>query len=239
MWEHNGLNPAEFRRGQDMWRIGLNLYRDENGRGFKAATLRVAHALQHFERATGPAQGTCSPWRSKVGEFAGIRGKTSSRKTEVSKHLAILEEAGFIWAHQAGTKGDEYSPNGMPTTWSFTLPDEFQDQLEVMFMSRQERQEYESRIKGAVGDGTYTPKGDGTYQGGEGTDTYQGEGDGTYWGEGADTYPITSGYSSGYSSEKNPWGDSVAQTGKPEQSKPSLEDLIGGAGVQADERHPF
>lgn len=256
MWSHNGLSPAEFRRSQDMWRIGLNIYRDENGRGFKAATLRVAHALQHFERATGQGQGTCSPWRSKVAEFAGIGGKASSRKTEVSKHLAILEEAGFIWAHQAGTKGDEYSPNGMPTTWAFEIPEEIQGQLDLMFMSRQERQEHESKNRGAVGDGTYTPEGDGTYWGEKvtvpttpiGNGTYRGEGNGTYTPEGNGTFPITSEYSSGYSSEESseedPWSTSVAQIGRSAQTVPDLNDLIGGTSsrgesAETNSREPF
>lgn len=127
------LSAAEFRARQDDWRTALCIYRKPNGRRFTSAEISTALALQYYERATGPSQGTAYPSQLTIAKRAGFTGKTTSMKTEAGKALDELLKAGFIKKLFEGEKGDSVSPSGRPATWKLTLPKESVREIEGLF----------------------------------------------------------------------------------------------------------
>ncbi|ALC07135.1 hypothetical protein CDES_14050 [Corynebacterium deserti GIMN1.010] len=135
------LSPADFRKKQDDWRTAISIYRKPNGRRFTSAEMATALALQHYERATGEAQGTSWPSQLSIARRAGFTGKTTAMKTEVGKALNELIKAGFIKKLYEGEKGTAGAPAGHPATWKMTLPGESVKAIEELFPPKGHREE--------------------------------------------------------------------------------------------------
>lgn len=180
------LNAAEFRQKQDMWRTALCLHKTDIDRALPSKVLRVALALQHYERATGESQGTCYPRATSIATRAGIRGKATTQKAEVSRALKILQEIGLVKKLYDGVKGYDHAPEGVPATWELTLPDHMRAEIEALFPPRDDRKNIDPS-----GDSTQHPLGD-TTQRVKGDTAQRVKGEGTQYTTSEPTFEATS-----------------------------------------------
>lgn len=123
------MNQAQFRTKQDHWRITINTHKKANGRSLDATTIRVAHALQHFEHSQpGEDQGTCFPGRTRVAALAGIGGTPETARREVSKQLRVLEQEGFIVKLREGISPTVDRP-AQAAKWRLVIPEHAAERL--------------------------------------------------------------------------------------------------------------
>ena len=116
------MNQAQFRTKQDHWRLAINTHKKANGRSLDATTIRVAHALQHFEHSQpGEDQGTCFPSLARIAALAGIGGTPETARREVSKQLRILEQEGFIVKLREGISPTVDRP-AQTAKWRLVIP---------------------------------------------------------------------------------------------------------------------
>lgn len=116
------MNQAQFRTKQDHWRLAINTHKKANGRSLDATTIRVAHALQHFERSQpGEDQGTCFPSLERIAALAGIGGTTENARREARRKLRILEQEGFIVKLREGISRTVDRP-GQTAKWRLVIP---------------------------------------------------------------------------------------------------------------------
>lgn len=206
------LTAAEFRARQDDWRTALCIYRKPNGRRFTSAEISTALALQYYERATGPSQGTAYPSQLTIAKRAGFMGKTTSMKTEAGKALDELLKAGFIKKLFEGEKGDSVSPSGRPATWKLTLPKESVREIEGLFPPKDKTHngvpgtDERADNRDPIGNGTLHPTGNAPLWG---------TGNAPSWGQGYAPYTTTSDSTLDSTSEINPSGSNGLE---PDQS---------------------
>lgn len=123
------MNQAQFRTKQDHWRLAINTHKKSNGRSLDATTIRVAHALQHFEHSQpGDDQGTCFPSLVRVAALAGIGGTTENARREARRKLRILEQEGFIVKLREGISPTVDRP-GQTAKWRLVIPEHAAERL--------------------------------------------------------------------------------------------------------------
>ena len=77
------MNKAEFRQHQDDWRQALISHRKESGRSLEGTTIRVALALQHYERAAAGEDQCCAyPTRLSLAVRLGLEGKPEHQRRD-------------------------------------------------------------------------------------------------------------------------------------------------------------
>ena len=128
------MNKAEFRQHQDDWRQALISHRKESGRSLEGTTIRVALALQHYERATEGEDQCCAyPTRLSLAVRLGLEGKPEHQRRTVTKHLTALEQAGFIVKIREGLRPSYEYPKGQSAKWRLTIPVEGKKRLDSMW----------------------------------------------------------------------------------------------------------
>lgn len=128
------MNKAEFRQHQDDWRQALISHRKESGRSLEGTTIRVALALQHYERATEGEDQCCAyPTRLSLAVRLGLEGKPEHQRRTVTKHLTALEQAGFIVKIREGVRPSYEYPKGQSAKWRLTTPVEDKRRLDSMW----------------------------------------------------------------------------------------------------------
>ena len=128
------MNKAEFRQHQDDWRQALISHRKESGRSLEGTTIRVALALQHYERATEGEDQCCAyPTRLSLAVRLGLEGKPEHQRRTVTKHLTALEKAGFIVKIREGVRPSYEYPKGQSAKWRLTTPVEDKKRLDSMW----------------------------------------------------------------------------------------------------------
>lgn len=128
------MNKAEFRQHQDDWRQALISHRKDSGRSLEGTTIRVALALQHYERATEGEDQCCAyPTRLSLAVRLGLEGKPEHQRRTVTKHLTALEKAGFIVKIREGLRPSYEYPKGQSAKWRLTIPVEDKKRLDSMW----------------------------------------------------------------------------------------------------------
>lgn len=128
------MNKAEFRQHQDDWRQALISHRKESGRSLEGTTIRVALALQHYERATEGEDQCCAyPTRLSLAVRLGLEGKPEHQRRTITKHLTALEKAGFIVKIREGLRPSYEYPKGQSAKWRLTTPVEDKKRLDSMW----------------------------------------------------------------------------------------------------------
>ena len=128
------MNKAEFRQHQDDWRQALISHRKESGRSLEGTTIRVALALQHYERAAEGEDQCCAyPTRLSLAVRLGLEGKPEHQRRTVTKHLTALEKAGFIVKVREGVRPSYEYPKGQSAKWRLTIPVEDKKRLDSMW----------------------------------------------------------------------------------------------------------
>ena len=128
------MNKAEFRQHQDDWRQALISHRKDSGRSLEGATIRVALALQHYERATEGEDQCCAyPTRLSLAVRLGLEGKPEHQRRTITKHLTALEKAGFIVKIREGLRPSYEYPKGKSAKWRLTIPVEDKKRLDSMW----------------------------------------------------------------------------------------------------------
>ena len=128
------MNKAEFRQHQDDWRQALISHRKESGRSLEGTTIRVALALQHYERAAEGEDQCCAyPTRLSLAVRLGLEGKPEHQRRTITKHLTALEKAGFIVKIREGVRPSYEYPKGQSAKWRLTIPVEDKKRLDSMW----------------------------------------------------------------------------------------------------------
>ena len=128
------MNKAEFRQHQDDWRQALISHRKESGRSLEGTTIRVALALQHYERAAEGEDQCCAfPTRLSLAVRLGLEGKPEHQRRTITKHLTALEKAGFIVKIREGVRPSYEYPKGKSAKWRLTIPVEDKKRLDSMW----------------------------------------------------------------------------------------------------------
>ena len=128
------MNKAEFRQHQDDWRQALISHRKESGRSLEGATIRVALALQHYERAAEGEDQCCAfPTRLSLAVRLGLEGKPEHQRRTITKHLTALEKAGFIVKIREGVRPSYEYPKGQSAKWRLAIPVEDKKRLDSMW----------------------------------------------------------------------------------------------------------
>ena len=128
------MNKAEFRQHQDDWRQALISHRKESGRSLEGTTIRVALALQHYERAAEGEDQCCAyPTRLSLAVRLGLEGKPEHQRRTVTKHLTALEKAGFIVKIREGVRPSYEYPKGQSAKWRLAIPVEDKKRLDSMW----------------------------------------------------------------------------------------------------------
>ena len=128
------MNKAEFRQHQDDWRQALISHRKESGRSLEGTTIRVALALQHYERAAEGEDQCCAfPTRLSLAVRLGLEGKPEHQRRTITKHLTALEKAGFIVKIREGLRPSYEYPKGQSAKWRLTTPVEDKKRLDSMW----------------------------------------------------------------------------------------------------------
>lgn len=128
------MNKAEFRQHQDDWRQALISHRKESGRSLEGTTIRVALALQHYERAAEGEDQCCAyPTRLSLAVRLGLEGKPEHQRRTITKHLTALEQAGFIVKIREGLRPSYEYPKGQSAKWRLTTPVEDKKRLDSMW----------------------------------------------------------------------------------------------------------
>src|SRR5699024_2280170 len=128
------MNKAEFRQHQDDWRQALISHRKDSGRSLEGTTIRVALALQHYERAAEGEDQCCAyPTRLSLAVRLGLEGKPEHQRRTVTKHLTALEKAGFIVKIREGLRPSYEYPKGQSAKWRLTTPVEDKKRLDSMW----------------------------------------------------------------------------------------------------------
>ena len=128
------MNKAEFRQHQDDWRQALISHRKESGRSLEGTTIRVALALQHYERAAEGEDQCCAyPTRLSLAVRLGLEGKPEHQRRTITKHLTALEQAGFIVKIREGVRPSYEYPKGQSAKWRLTTPVEDKKRLDSMW----------------------------------------------------------------------------------------------------------
>lgn len=128
------MNKAEFRQHQDDWRQALISHRKESGRSLEGTTIRVALALQHYERAAEGEDQCCAfPTRLSLAVRLGLEGKPEHQRRTVTKHLTALEKAGFIVKIREGVRPSYEYPKGQSAKWRLATPVEDKKRLDSMW----------------------------------------------------------------------------------------------------------
>lgn len=128
------MNKAEFRQHQDDWRQALISHRKESGRSLEGTTIRVALALQHYERAAEGEDQCCAfPTRLSLAVRLGLEGKPEHQRRTVTKHLTALEQAGFIVKIREGVRPSYEYPKGQSAKWRLIVPAEDLERIRTMW----------------------------------------------------------------------------------------------------------
>ena len=128
------MNKAEFRQHQDDWRQALISHRKESGRSLEGTTIRVALALQHYERAAEGEDQCCAfPTRLSLAVRLGLEGKPEHQRRTITKHLTALEQAGIIVKIREGVRPSYEYPKGQSAKWRLTTPVEDKKRLDSMW----------------------------------------------------------------------------------------------------------
>ena len=117
------MDSKQFRQHQEHWERAVISYKDDKGKSFGGAVLRVAWALKLYEHASDDGD-QCMMYarRSTIAIAAGFNGNAETRRREVSRRLRELEKAGFIELIREAQRPSLDNPNGVAAKWKLVIP---------------------------------------------------------------------------------------------------------------------
>src|SRR5699024_4696783 len=96
--------------------------------------IRVALALQHYERATEGEDQCCAyPTRLSLAGRLGLEGKPEHQRRTITKHLTALEKAGLIVKIREGVRPSYEYPKGQSAKWRLATTVEDKKRLDSMW----------------------------------------------------------------------------------------------------------